>query len=325
MKKLGIKIAAIIAVCYVPVFAYIELAPNAIYTNRYGICRAQYDAAYHKTDQIPAKTLFLGDSRIMSAVYCTQIPHARNLSLAGSTPIEMYYYLQNYIKNNGNPQQVVLSFAPFHYTAHAAFAKYCLRFKLLNINEIKEIYANARHTNDKQTLSSRYPEINHLKYYLKYPEYYQTELKYSLFENRTHINKLVYDSVRTARGQYVFGKKNKSEELCEETLRKDYEPTPLLQYYLDKIFEVCARQNIKILMVTPPFNQASYAKITPEYKKSHQKWLQNIRKTYPNARIIDTLYVYPNQYFGDGSHVNAQGAAYFTKKLLDSGWLEANK
>ena len=311
LKKIGI----LLAVCYAFVFLYIELFPQKIYTNRYAICLPQHDVVYKLKNVAPSRTLILGDSRTMSAVVCSQIPSTRNLSLAGSSPIEMFFYLKNYLQNYPKPAQVFMSFAPFHLCQQDVFWKYTVRFKLLTYNDLQAVFATAKKLNDSQTLRTSHPEIMYYKYFFKYPEYYQTELKASLFESRTALNALTYDSVFAAKGHYVFSKKAFSDHLNEEAETAEFLPSPLFAYYFEQIILLCKTNNIPFYYQTTPMNQASFGRLNPLYKAGYQSFIQKIAIAYPNCAISDSLYAYPNSCFGDASHTNQVGAERFTAQL----------
>ena len=90
------------------------LLPEKHYMNsEYGEWMQQKD--YLKKLHEDNPMLLLGDSRIKIDVNPRELGvNAHSLALTGSTPIEAYYSLVQYLERNDNPPAVVIGFAPTH-------------------------------------------------------------------------------------------------------------------------------------------------------------------------------------------------------------------
>jgi len=88
--------------------------------------------------------LILGDSRIKSAIIPSELdPKSINLAEGGSTPIEAFYTLRNYIMNVGTPDIVFLSDCASHFCGFDGFWTRSVYFDFLTLIP-KRDYRNYR-------------------------------------------------------------------------------------------------------------------------------------------------------------------------------------
>jgi hypothetical protein len=70
-----------------------------------------------------------------------------------------------------------------------------------------------------------------------------------------------------------------------------------------------------------PLNQATHARMQPEFADSFAAYLHGKEKEFPNLHVVGSLIpCWPDRYFGDAFHLNAVGVDQYSRTLGE--WLE---
>jgi hypothetical protein len=267
-----------------------------------------------------APLLILGDSRPFGGIRHSDLaPGARSLALPGSSAIDAYYQLVNYLERYPAPRLVILSIAPEHMVfADRVFFDWSVRIGSVDRRQAREVIELRRQVGG-------YLRPFGLDYWVDRVLLSLYDLKVFAFY-RSILLTMNPKSVRDAhklsikldnRYAYDYGNdRRRSKELNAEARMGQFNPDPTLDAYLIKIFELAERRKILVAYEVMPMNETSYEKLRPQYKKDFENYLRYVAKRAPiNTRVHIGIPYYPNELFSDPSHLNAKGAARFTRVL----------
>lgn len=309
--------------------AYMDIEyPAFAYTKN--LCRApSSDSASGK------QLLILGDSRAMADIIPNEVIsglleeapsdaydfselNIENLAFGGATSIEMYYTLKNYLKHHEAPERIIVMFAPFHYSYMDNFWQRTMYFNYLSISEVLEVYDLAKELGSETVLTESFI-TDSIGYRFRMPDKYLPAIINAKGVMRYPENKRRYDSLESEHGFGSFGTAAGSSDASYEvnyTTVKNGNDSVLLLTYMKKLLSLCDEQNIPVLLLQPPMNEASFTQLNEEYLKEYQELLKHLSDSCQNAIIEDDIPCYENRYFGDASHLNREGAIVYSKELV---------
>jgi len=265
-------------------------------------------------------TIILGDSRAMADLNPLYMEDTVNLAVGGATSIEMYYTLSHYLENVGSPKKIIIMFAPFHYSVIDNFWTRAVYFNYYSVNEVSEIYKNARACNSESLLCSDYKN-ELLSCRLRMPNKYLPALMNSKFISRYSINKDQYAKLQQTRGNAEFGHDNGNSDSCYETSYTEMHRTGdalLLNQYMNMLVDLCDKNGIETLVSMPPMNKSSYDILNENYVNEFTDYMYALQSRYPKIKIKPELTYMDDEYFGDSSHLNSRGAEVFTKEFISN-------
>ena len=265
-------------------------------------------------------TVILGDSRAMAALDPTLFSKKTvNLAVGGGTSIEMYYTLNRYIKNNGSPENVIIMFAPFHYSIIDNFFERDLFFNYLTVPELYDLYGNAHATGSETLLRDNYIE-EIISCRLRTPNKYLPPLINAGVYMRKASNQKSLETIKSQYGHALFGTLDGCSDLNYETSYSkmhDTKDAVLLDIYLLKLLDLCKKNNISVTLSAPPMNASSYEALQDSYVKEYTEYIENIASKFTEFTIDSGISYMDDSYFGDASHLNGKGSAEFTKTFCE--------
>lgn len=265
-------------------------------------------------------TLILGDSRAMADLIPSKMNEKTlNLAVGGATSIEMYYTLDTYIKNNGTPAEVIIMFAPFHYSVIDNFTTRTAYFNYLTISDLNDLYSYAKACNSETLLKKGYKN-DLLSYRLRFPDKYIPALINSGFIGRYNGNINTYNEIRKNFGYSEFGKEDGCSDLNYETNYEEMHKTGdalLLDIYMHRLLNLCNDNKIKTYLLIPPMNESSFNALKPSYADEYHMYMDALSKRHPDVKIETEIPCYPDRLFGDSSHLNKKGAEIFTREIME--------
>ena len=304
------------------ILALLPILAVVIYTAvvPYGYMDTEYPSwKYTKDFNAPVENIILGDSRAMADLIPSNFDtQTVNLAVGGATSIEMYYTLNTYIKNNGCPKNVIIMFAPFHYTIIDNFWTRTAYFNYLSISDMSELYSYAEATESETLLRKGYKN-DLLSYRLRFPDKYLPALINSKLIGRYSENKTQYDKVASSLGYGEFGTADGSSDLNYESTYEEMHKTKdavLLDIYLNKLLTLCEDNGINTILTIPPMNHSSYVELNPSYTDDLYYYLEGLKAKHKAVKIDSTIPEYDDIYFGDASHLNNKGAIKFTEEFI---------
>ncbi len=269
-----------------------------------------------KKQEIPTVTvLFLGESRVNAGIDFTKIDSSFSFASGGATPVEMYFILAKYLKKHPAPEKVFLSISPRFLCETFAFFPYAVRNDLFTVADFNEILANAKTFKNDTTLGD-FPRLKFYAYKLRYAGFYQTDIyRNKAFAAYTDNIKMKKNMLQNNGARFHPGLKASCSLLNYETKYNTFAPAPLLNHYLDALFLLCKNKNIKLIFEFMPMNESSFKVLKSKFKEEYKEYISAYQKKYPQFKISNQMYSYPDTFFGDASHLNSKGKKKFTNSL----------
>lgn len=290
---------------------YIRWAPMSYMNAEYPMWA--YTREVMNSTLTPApRLLVLGDSRAQAGYDPSLVEdETYNLALGGTTALESYYILKNYLQNNESPQALVISIAPLHLTKMDSFWARTVRSFFLDWEDYQEIFAISGDIRSK-TLGST-PWLTFVENRL--PFAYFSDLVSGKFALRAKQNEKVRDYVTEHRGHHHFGTLDGASAPNQEANRqKPFKPSPYLTHYLEKLFALAREKDIPTYWYTMPFNEGSCESLLSGYREAYDTFITDVAGRY-GVEILKRFNCQPDSLFGDPSHLYGEGVVRETRKL----------
>lgn len=325
MVKLIKKIALLSILWSVSVYLICLLLPFHYFNAEYPIWLSKMQMMKEKN---PYKNLIIGDSRAIAGLSPKILGEDYyNMALGGATPMEGYFMLKKMLDQGKKIDTILVSYAPIHFEQSEMFWDRQLKYNFYNLEDIHEIFENL---NEKNERFWRYGEKEYFKSdqrkdhirkayltYLRSPMELRAELSKSLLL-RGYTNYGVYKEIKQRKGSYDFGKNQFSHDLNVEAKRKKFMPKEIILQCMEKMFSLASTHNIKVIYMSLPMNETSYAALSPNYRKGVREMHQKLSEDHPEVHFnnIDITF-YKDYFFGDASHLNDSGRKKFSLEVKE--------
>ena len=263
-------------------------------------------------------TVILGDSGAMSSVIPAKLGGSCiNMAVGGASSIEMYYFLSEYLENHRPPENVIIMFAPFHYWHIDNYKTRTVYFNAIPVSKLPELYKNAWACDAGAVLYEQYI-TDGLSARFALPNKYLPAINAAHFTGRYNINKSAYRDLQVSYGYGGFGE---LEECYDESYETSYEDmvidgdAKLITLYLQKLLKMCDDNGIRVILLQPAVNTATYEGLNEHYYASYRNYIKQIGTICDNIEYETQLRVYDGKYFSDTSHLNSSGAEKFTDEI----------
>lgn len=266
-------------------------------------------------------TVILGDSGAMSSFVPSILSDSCvNIAVGGGTSLEMYYFMKEYLNNHEAPDSVVVMFAPFHYWNIDNYNTRTMYFKALSIEDAIDVYKNAKEY-EVESIYTKGVFWEEFACRTGLPTKYLPAITASLSHRRYGKNIDAYKDIVSENGYGMFGRLDGCDGLSYECSYSsmDYgNEMIILSAYFQKLYALCEANGIKMLLVQPALNEASYNAIDAGYVETYRAYIEMIGGQCANMKCETVLREYPNEYFGDVSHLNRKGAEIFSREIKDT-------
>jgi len=304
------------------IIAFIALFPDMYMDEEYPAWK--FSKAVVAGDELEGKnfdTVILGDSGAMSSLIPQMLSDSTvNLAVGGGTTIEAYYFMKEYLKNHEKPKNVIVMFAPFHYYTIDNYATRTIYFKTLSVEDARQLYGIAKGCgissiyNKDVIMSDIYCRMN-------LPTQYLPALTASKFVGRYRANTDAYNELVMERGYGSFGTADGCDAVSYESSQDSIyygEDFNCIITYLENLYWLCAGEGINMTLIQPALNEASYQALQDGYVNDYKNILEISKQVMTTATVETELRCYPNEYFGDVSHLNRKGAEIFTREIKET-------
>ncbi len=332
----ALKVIGKIILVFLPVilvWIFLASAPYSYMDGEYSYYRQAADYRRGNTDMAQADVLILGDSRAKSAILpelLDELGESENcvsLAQGGSTSVEAYYALVEYIANRGVPKKVFLSESAYHFTSFDGFWTRTVYFDAITFSDAMEVIRTARANREKEALKEAGGSdvFSLLEYKIKSPTKYMTPLVKSFSEDRRTINQEAYREMTARKGFKTFvswwptsAEYDMTEFVLLETLD---------QYYR-KIIDLCVENDIEVYSLNMPLIETTFEE-SKKISEPFSAYFEMLQNDYPSAKFpnvhIETSFVaYDEKYFDDADHLNEDGARVYTRWLFETYGKEAS-
>lgn len=285
--------------------------------------RAKLNDSYtakNSMDTMDADVLILGDSRAKSGLIPEELSDddsltIYNMAIGGATPIEMYYSLSHYLESHNAPDKILMIYAPYHFIYMDNWGQ-TMSFNYLSLREFAEVYFNAIRLDELEDLSAG-SMLDIIAYKLHLPNKYMASLYEAASGERYKSNVQKYSEICDNLGYTEFGTNDGDDGLNYDTHYDWFDDSKLVDYYYEKILELCSANNIDFIYIQSPINEASSQINRSEYLAGYNKILKNLTTSHGYSYKKEQLPVYDNKYFGDANHLNREGATKFTAEIKE--------
>lgn len=304
------------------IFICIQTMPNKVIgnVNEYFMWEFQKNKINQQYSE--HKNIIIGDSRALAALNPIDIQHNfLNFSLGGSTMFEGYITLKKFIAQN-NLDTLIICYSPIHFNgSDEAFEKRTLSFDFISNEDLKSLEQVEKKlgiTIDKK-LPSAYLNFVRKLHNIRFPTLYRATFIYGLNYNADNTPR-ISKQMNETNGHCLFGLSDSSNGISEENNfvldKNKFLSNTIILSYLDSIYSVCSKKNIKMYFIVPPLNQSTYKKIGgSRYYHEFLELLAKIKHQYPDINYLEDFQYLPNKYFGDHSHLNASGSRFISNYI----------
>lgn len=303
---------------YLCLTAFLWLVPNEMYMD------AEYPYWMQQRDYIEAEgdreeILFLGDSAFKAAVLPEVIaPEAYNFALGGGTAIEMCYALETYLERHPKPKAVFIAFGSVHYADIESYQTRTMYFHYLPFREA--FLSQYRILSMDGMPYEKIPDwvLGNLQYMLRFPTKYFRTLWTSRLE-RGEGNRQAYESVSSAKGHRLFGTDGEwmKHYKTYEVLLRPFRPLPSVDHYMRRMLDRCKAEGIPVRVFQIPVHELDYNIIRSNgYLEDYLAYMDRLERE-TGVPVEKELPVYDLKEFGDFMHVNAKGAARYSRELKE--------
>ncbi len=263
-------------------------------------------------------TVILGDSGAMSSLIPARLGDScLNMAVGGATPIEMYYFLSEYLENHTPPKNAVIMFAPFHYWHIDNYKTRTVYFRAIPLSKLPELHKNAKACGAESILYDRYI-TDEISARCGLPNKYLPAINAARFTGRYDNNVKAYAELQMSRGFGTFGE---LEECYDESYETSYGDmvidgdAKLVTLYMQKLLKLCDNNGIHVMLLQPAVNTATYEGLNEHYYASYRNYIKQICSVCDHIEWETELRVYDGMYFSDTSHLNPSGAEKFTDEI----------
>lgn len=262
------------------------------------------------------KTLIFGDSVAKAGIIPEVLSEdSYNISMAGATTIEQYYIMQDYLEEHEAPKTLIMMyFIGAHDSIDDFFWNRTIYFDCLKTSQFKEIVKNGAFADEE-----KWPSIlEFFQYKLCTPNKYYAAVKNALLENRYEVNKTEYETSVKNKGQHYFGLETSfAPDNVTITGKKHFEVLPIIDLYMNKCIEQCEANGIQVIIEQHPINASTNANMNSDYKQEYLDYIKSLKEKYPNIIVNTEFKICDDDWLGDFSHLNENGATKFTEELRE--------
>jgi hypothetical protein len=305
------------------VWAYVAIMPMAFLGRDYPLWIAKRTLI----DECRlGSVLVFGDSRAMAATVPSVMPvPVTNLAQSGTSPIETYFAVRRALRCQTLPRLVVISHSAPKFGGDSDYWVSFARNGFLNFHDMHEVDRDAARLHDREIVDLLPPDQRQLTlreflFSIHFPPFYFSSLVTGFVAARWQHNRDVLRDSLSSSGHALFGNQAGSSDLAGEGRAPVFSTSPLADLYFSRTLALLAARDVPVVFLSMPINHASYVRMPPEFSDQFGAYLRTKVKQFPNLRVVGpTIPCWPDKFFGDAWHFNAQGATDYSRIL--GAWL----
>ena len=318
IKSLMLKTLAVIApfiVLSIIVPIMLSNFPLRFYDEEFGWYQQNKDYAESHADY--CRVLIMGDSTAKAAWLPAELSDdAYNFALGGASPIEEYYCLRDYLKENKAPEYVIYTQVISHFLDSEVFWSRSAYFHRLEFNEVYDTYKNEKTVLDEKIVFDDKDLIDIVLYYIYSPIYFSSAFMRGLFSSRQEFNEIRYEEAVSNRGRVQMGNGivNGPASVVKDTF---FACNKLIDTYLRKIIDLCDENGIQFIFQTAPVSELTYVQLNADLVDEYDSYIKSIQTDYPNVVMNGEFFYYDTDLFYDRSHLSIEGAIKFSREMRE--------
>ena len=262
-------------------------------------------------------TLIIGDSTA-NAAYLPEVlsDSVVNLALAGSSTIEGYYTLEDYLQYNEAPNDLFVSYMDYHLEEDDFTWDVCNFIHKFSKEQNEEIYKAIKKYSSAsvEDLTSENYEQDAFMYSIYSPTLYSYSVWQSLGSDRksNNIEKMNSTTIRNGRYCSITNIEYEPEDIYGYS---KFDVGNLQEYYYRKILKLCQENDISVHMIKLPVStDAGYV---DDYEQEVQDYYDDLLSDYEDADFYWFHTTYEHEFFCDQYHMNNHGAFRFSRELKE--------
>ncbi|WP_155952419.1 hypothetical protein [Pseudobutyrivibrio sp. LB2011] len=271
------------------------------------------------------KVVVIGDSSCNSAYMPEVISDSMiNLSIGGSSTVEGYYVLKDYLEHNDAPTDVFLSYHDSHFRYTEAYWDKIVPAHRFSLLDNIELISNA--TEDDTGLfyhNGAYADLIATEVY--FPSKYIVGLTNYLTQDTLpedtqqirgyETNIAAMEKVELHRGRYTtLG--NQVFVTSQARPYTQFSAGSLYESYFDKTIALCQKNGIAVHIVKPPLPDNS--QLSDEYIEEVKQFYNKYVEKYDNVDFDWGQHIFTIEDFADEIHLNNDGALKFSEYIKEN-------
>jgi hypothetical protein len=299
------------------VWAYVAIMPMAFLSRDYPL----WIAKRTMMDQCRlGSVLVFGDSRTMAATMPSVMPiPVTNLAQSGTSPIETYFAVRRALRCRTPPKLVVIAHSALKFTGDSDYWASFVRNGFLDYSDMQEVDRDAAGLHDREIIDLQpadqlRPALREFLFAVRFPPFYFGSLANGFIAARWRHNRDVLRDNLLSSGHALFGNRPGSSDLAGEGRNPVYRTSPLVDLYFSRTLALLADRGIPVVFLSMPINHATYTRMPPEFSEQFRAYLRTKARQSPDLRVVGpAIPCWPDKFFGDAWHFNAQGAAEYSR------------
>lgn len=270
-----------------------------------------------KSNNLQDKTyrvIVLGDSGA-NAAYMPEALSADtiNLSLGGTTPMENYYTLKDWVEHNPAPEVCYISFGDGHMKSSDCFwtrSMFSHRYSLAQEVEMLK----AAYFYQEPSIIDNPTRVDYAISQMYLPKNYISSIWNGSFYNAYEANEGAMRSDELHFGRYIARTTNEY-NATDEIVQDEFYASPLFDEYYRKTIELCVKNGITPRVVKLPLPDNNT--FTEKYISEFNEYYNGLKREYPSLTVDWSIKTRQKDRFTDGVHMNSHGALQFSLELRE--------
>jgi hypothetical protein len=263
-----------------------------------------------------------GDSRVVAAVAPDLMSvRVSNFGLQATTPVETWFAVQQAMRCPVLPRWVIIGHGAHAHSEMVKLWGFDAPYEFLDLAQREEVRRVAAQLKDVTPLEE-VPDVGvpagllDRAFAARFPPLYFASLWQARIGLRWLQNQQWAAALTEARGHCLFARENGSSETAPEAEMQEFKPFPLVDHYFSKTLELLDQHGVNVLYLAPPVNQSTYDRVKPDVAPEFLNYLQSKAGKLNHFHVAeDVTSCWPDEYFGDGGHLNEVGARKYSAEL----------
>lgn len=236
-----------------------------------------------------------------------------NLALGGTTPVENYSVLCDYLEHNAAPKACYIVFFDPHLVATDCFYSRSLYSHRFDVQKERAMFRSAKQYQEPSIIREGWMR-DWLEYRIYYPEKYLPAVMNSLGGERKMANADAVYKDGIHRGTYI-GRGAGEYADTSVPVFDSYTVGALFDEYYRKILELCRDNGIRVRIIMTPL----YPNVvcTEQYQREMTAYYAKLQEAYPNVAFYDKPIALGRECFCDDHHFNAHGSFLFSQYIRE--------
>jgi hypothetical protein len=271
--------------------------------------------------------LIIGDSTASQSLIPSEFQGLRAVSLAasGTSAVESYYRLREYLEKNRKPRCVLFmtSYGAQQFHIDTLFWPLIVGHGLLKYDQIIDYYDTSKKLNQwpgnaisplsvpTKILSERF------QYYVQFgmlnQAIFQPNLMFNHPQRSYRLFRRTYGGGPVGRGaiwlEIPFDGPNQG------FLKDEFRPNPVLDHYIRKILELTKEHGIHLYSDYSPVAASLRNEISSGWLRQSMQHLEGIMKPFAHAKSLLDVEWYVDTSFTDATHLNWNAARKYSAKV----------